>query len=374
MAQPRFGGEMIPETSLGDTLQSRHSGLSRLSVVWRITLAVAISWAASQVIFTTEVIVFAPMTALLVVQASTSSTIGLSLQRILGAGVGVALAAVWVTAVGVSWWSFTIAMAVSLLVARALPWSVIGQLQIPVAVLFAMVLGQSSLEQGLIRTLEVALGGAVAIVVSLALPVKPQRTALHTARNALQEHMKLVLFEVAQALAQPQLDSREQRDFLASSRHLRDLGDELLAAYSDLFNLATMNYRATDIRKDLSTDAFVVRRLVVVGMHVRSIASAADYVDLVGLHRVISPVAFESFTQELCDLLDAACASLENSYGGDHQDFENRVTRFRSRVVELVECIQTLNFEAQQSLSLVSFLGRFDHVAQLLHGLVNRDK
>ncbi len=94
----------------------------------------------------------------------------MSIQRILGTGIGVLVASVWVNLVGLTWWSFAIGVLVSLLVARLLPWSIGGQMQIPVAVIFVLALGPGSLSADLWRVVDVVIGGVVGLAAVFVVP------------------------------------------------------------------------------------------------------------------------------------------------------------------------------------------------------------
>ena len=123
----------------GDRVGARHAV--------RIAIAVTVSWVVAAAVSQSEFALFAPITTLLVVQSSPWTTLGVSVQRILGTGLGVLVASVYVNLVGLTWWSFLIGVLAALLVARLLPWSIGGQLQIPVAVVFVLALGPGSVQQ-----------------------------------------------------------------------------------------------------------------------------------------------------------------------------------------------------------------------------------
>lgn len=72
----------------------------------------------------------------------------------------------------------TLAALVSLFAARALPWSVGGQLQIPIAVIFVMAIGPGSIAQDLWRVLDVVIGGVIGIAAVYIYPPRPKPEVL----------------------------------------------------------------------------------------------------------------------------------------------------------------------------------------------------
>ena len=96
-------------------------------LVLRLAIAVTVSWLIALAVSQSALGIFAPITTLLVVQSSPWSTLGLSLQRILGTGIGVLSASLWVNLVGLTPWSFFLGVLAALLVARLVPWSISGQ-------------------------------------------------------------------------------------------------------------------------------------------------------------------------------------------------------------------------------------------------------
>jgi hypothetical protein len=126
--------DLLPDLDLADVMRQRPLGLGSVRHVVRVAIAVTVSFGIATAISQSTLGIFAPITTLIVVQATAWTTLGVSVQRILGTGMGVLAASLWVNLVGLTWWSFLLGVLVALLVARALPWSLGGQLQIPVAV------------------------------------------------------------------------------------------------------------------------------------------------------------------------------------------------------------------------------------------------
>ena len=84
MAEPSNVDDLLPDGGLAEVLQQRHSGLGSPMLVFRLAIAVTVSWLIALAFSRSPLAIFAPITTLLVVQSSPWSTLGLSLQRILG--------------------------------------------------------------------------------------------------------------------------------------------------------------------------------------------------------------------------------------------------------------------------------------------------
>ncbi len=108
--------DLLPEMSISGVLQQGGRGLGSIGQVVRVALAISVSWLVAISLTQSQLGFFAPLTALLVVQTSPWSTLGVSLQRIVGTGAAVLVSALWVNWVGLTWWSFAIAALVSLLI------------------------------------------------------------------------------------------------------------------------------------------------------------------------------------------------------------------------------------------------------------------
>ena len=109
----------------------------------------------------------AALTALLVVQATAASTLVNSAQRVLSVVAGVALAVVFVSAVGLSWWSLFILVAVSIIVGQLLR---LGPhlVEVPISAMLVLGVGFSAGAEvaGLGRVVETLVGAAVGVLVN----------------------------------------------------------------------------------------------------------------------------------------------------------------------------------------------------------------
>src|SRR6478752_9575466 len=162
--------DLVP---LGEALRVRSVGITTVGLAVRIALATTVSYFVAREVSGSEFVLFAPVTTLLVVQASPFATVGASIQRVFGTGLGVLIATLYVQVVPVNAVTFGIAILAALLVARLLPVSLATQLQIPVAVVFVLALGTSGFRQDVWRVLDVVIGGVVGVVAVYAWPDRP---------------------------------------------------------------------------------------------------------------------------------------------------------------------------------------------------------
>jgi len=84
--------DLLPDIGLADVMRQRPAGIGSIAHAVRIALAVTVSWLVAGWLSRSALALFAPVTTLLVVQSSPWTTLGVSIQRTLGTGVGVLLA------------------------------------------------------------------------------------------------------------------------------------------------------------------------------------------------------------------------------------------------------------------------------------------
>lgn len=259
--------------------------------VVRIAIAVTVSMVVALAISQSTLGIFAPITTLIVVQSTPWTTLGLSIQRILGTGIGVLVASLWVNLVGLTWWSFLLGVLVALLVARALPWSLGGQLQIPVAVVFVLALGAGSLSADLWRVFDVIIGGAIGLLAVFVYPPRPKPEVFEAALRAYRDGVVQTLASVAEESgthAEP-LAENELHDYVARSRRLRDLADAARTELVRLVEGSHLNLRARGVQDGIEDMAARLRRLTGIGVQVRGIVGAANRLyDREGLPAILS--------------------------------------------------------------------------------------
>ncbi|MBK9738542.1 MAG: hypothetical protein IPO93_03290 [Actinobacteria bacterium] len=291
MNRSQDADDLLPDLDLADVLRQRPLGLGSVRHVVRIAIAVTVSMVVALAISQSTLGIFAPITTLIVVQSTPWTTLGLSIQRILGTGIGVLVASLWVNLVGLTWWSFLLGVLVALLVARALPWSLGGQLQIPVAVVFVLALGAGSLSADLWRVFDVIIGGAIGLLAVFVYPPRPKPEVFEAALRAYRDGVVQTLASVADESgthAEP-LAENELHDYVARSRRLRDLADAARTELVRLVEGSHLNLRARGVQDGIEDMAARLRRLTGIGVQVRGIVGAANRLyDREGLPAILS--------------------------------------------------------------------------------------
>jgi uncharacterized membrane protein YccC len=174
----------------------------------------------------------AALTALLVVQATLSSTLVNGVQRVLSVVSGVALAALFVAVVGLTWWSLAALVAASILVGQLLR---LGPhlVEVPISAMLVMGVGASGAESvGGDRVLETLIGAAVGMLVNVVFPPAVQtRHAARAVERFVDEIAGLLDDAAATLAAGPvtvELSSRWLQDARRLNRHVPRL-DRALA-------------------------------------------------------------------------------------------------------------------------------------------------
>ena len=362
--------DLLPDLGLADVLQQRPIGIGTTRHAIRIALAVTVSFVVARAVSQSAFALFAPITTLLVVQASPWTTLGVSVQRILGTGIGVLVASVYVNLLGLTWWSFLIGVLAALLIARRLPWSLGGQLQIPVAVVFVLALGPGSIQQDLWRVIDVIIGGLIGIIAVFAFPPKPRPDAfeatMSTYRDAIVEILRSVGLESGSH--EVRLGDDAAHDFVAPSRRLRERADTARLALLRLVEGSHLNMRAGGLGDELEGYAIRLRRLSGIGVQVRGVVGAANRLyDRPGVDPILTD-------QELRTLIDDELALVEAVLGGpgepvrgvDRELAQSRDTALSERLRLTADALAGRREKVGDVLESVSMLGRLDHIrAQL---------
>jgi uncharacterized membrane protein YccC len=113
--------------------------------------------------------IFAPLAAMLTVQATVLESVRTGLQRTAGVATGVVLAFVLSSALGVHWWSVGVLVFIGLLVGQSLKLGTQGSTQIAVSALLVLVLSGGHNSYAVARVSDTLIGAAVGIIVSLVL-------------------------------------------------------------------------------------------------------------------------------------------------------------------------------------------------------------
>lgn len=167
--------------------------------VTRLTVAAVVAYVvAGRLIPAGAVDVTAPLTALLVVQASTVGTLRMGLVRVGAVLTGVLVAVAVAAAIGLTWWSLGVVIAASLLLAKALRLAE-QSLEAPISAMLILAVSSPELAAE-VRIGLTLIGTAVGVAFSLVAPVAiPNARAAESVRRVARSQAAL-LNEVALAL------------------------------------------------------------------------------------------------------------------------------------------------------------------------------
>jgi uncharacterized membrane protein YccC len=364
--------DLLPDLGVADALRQRPAGIGSARHAVRIALAVTVSWVVAEAVSQSEFALFAPITTLLVVQTSPWTTLAVSVQRILGTGLGVLAASVYVNLVGLTWWSFLFGVLAALLVARLLPWALGGQLQIPVAVVFVLALGPGSIQQDAWRVLDVIIGGLIGLLAVFVFPPRPRPAAfeasLRTYRDAIVETLRSVGAESG-TLRAP-LGPDEVHAFVAPSRRLRDRADDARTALLRLVEASQFNMRAGEVPAELEARALQLRRLSGIGVQVRGIVGAANRLyDRSDLTPSLDAHLFRGLVGQVVTLMELVLGTGDDPVGGSDRAAAATLDRELSESLRrTADDIGTHRGQVGDVLASVSMLGRLDHIRSQLAG------
>ncbi|MDE9365398.1 aromatic acid exporter family protein [Luteipulveratus sp. YIM 133132] len=181
--------------------------------VARLTSAAVISYVIADWISPGILDLTAPLTALLVVQASTVSTLLMALVRVGAVLTGVLVAVGITTWIGLSWWSLAIVVATSLVLAKLFR---LGPQSLETAISAMLILAVSS-GTGLaaeVRVVNTLVGALVGIAFSLLFPVQIPNTTARDAVARVPRELAALLNEVAQTVGDRPPHPEEARAWL----------------------------------------------------------------------------------------------------------------------------------------------------------------
>lgn len=167
--------------------------------IGRLTSAAVVAYLVANAVSPGIVDITAPLTALLVVQASTVGTLQMGLVRVGAVLTGVLVAVGVSSSIGLSWWSLALVISASLLLAKVLR---LGDQSLEAPISAMLILAVSSPELAAeVRVLNTLIGTVVGIGFSVLVPVSiPSARATRAVRRVAHSQAAL-LDEVALTLA-----------------------------------------------------------------------------------------------------------------------------------------------------------------------------
>ena len=214
----------------------------------RLTVAAVVAYVAAELVAPGTLDLTAPLTALLVVQASTVGTLQMGVVRVGAVLTGVVVAVGVSTWIGLTWWSLALAIAVSLSLAKLLR---LGEQSLETPISAMLILAVSAHHQAAqVRIVNTLIGTAVGILFSVVVPVAiPNRTAADAVRRVARSQAAL-LDEVASTLGDRPPATEEIEAWTAWAEHI---GTEVVEA--------SLAIRAVEQSRRLNPRAFGAARL-----------------------------------------------------------------------------------------------------------------
>jgi hypothetical protein len=225
---------------LSALLRGRFRRLDRAELAWaaRLTVAASASYVVARLLFHHGSTLLAPLTALLVVQLTPVSLLSSGLDRVLSVVAGVLVAVGFSSLTGLSWWSLTVLIALSLLVAQTLRLGP-NALEVPISAMLVLGAGVAGTESAAWKRIaETLVGAGVGVAVNLLFPPRLAHPDAETAIRDLANRLAATLESAADDL-DDRVDSDDRLperigywlgEIRALTHSLPDVGDSLLRA------------------------------------------------------------------------------------------------------------------------------------------------
>jgi uncharacterized membrane protein YccC len=276
------------------------------SQIARLTIAAVVSYLVADSLSPGIVDLTAPLTALLVVQASTVGTMQMGLVRVGAVLTGVLVAVGLASTIGLSWWSLGAVIAASLVLAKALR---LGEQSLETPISAMLILAVSSPELvAEVRVVNTLIGTVVGIAFSLLVPVSiPNARAVAAVRRVARSQAAL-LEEAALTLADRAPHPEEVEAWFHWTEEIERDVIEARAAVQALEDSRRLNPRALAAAKmhpelrvtiDRLDRSLAAERAILLGIG-REDPSRAD-----GLERSFGPELRRAFAVVLDQLAEA---------------------------------------------------------------------
>ncbi|HEY3629348.1 MAG TPA: aromatic acid exporter family protein [Jatrophihabitantaceae bacterium] len=191
----------------------------RQTALWALRLsgAATAAYLVADAILPESRPLLAPLTALLIVQATLFGTLADSVRRVASVLAGVALALVFSRFVGFSWWSLALLVAASILIGVVLR---LGPhlLEVPISAMLILSVGSAGSAAD-VRIRETLVGAAVGALINVLLPPALQTQTAGTAVEKFTGDLGRLLERVARDL-QRRVTAEDARSWLDESRRL----------------------------------------------------------------------------------------------------------------------------------------------------------
>jgi len=211
--------------------------------ITRLTVAAVVAYLVADVVSPGILDLTAPLTALLVVQASTVGTLLMGLVRVGAVLTGVLVAVGVATFIGLSWWSLALVIAASLILAMLFR---LGDqsLETPISAMLILAAVSTPGLAAEVRVVNTLIGTVVGIAFSLVVPVAiPNRRATEAVRRVARSQAAL-MDEVAVTLGRRAPHPEELRAWLDWADYIGGEVDDAGRAVADVRQSRRLNPRA----------------------------------------------------------------------------------------------------------------------------------
>ncbi|MFG2041048.1 aromatic acid exporter family protein [Dactylosporangium sp. NPDC048998] len=346
-------------TLLASVPKSRPSWLT----VLKTTAAATTAWVLARQFGENAAVLFAPVIAVLTLQASVYGSIATGLQLLFANLVGTVLAIGWTQLLGLTWWSLALAAFAALAVARQITNTPLARNQVTIATLAVLVLAPVARGYGQWRFIDVAIGSVVGLTIAVVVPEPPHTRKVRAALNAWGQACVGVLCRIADELVaragdEEPLGPDDRHGWIPESRKLNDVSAEAGAAIAGVEEVTLLDVFARRLRRDVNEARREQLWLTRVTLQVRAISLAVDRL----YDRPGQAPALERDT--LRALLAALAELLEQRVDGEPSDD----TSLRAGLIAAVEQVHTVFPTALAVLDSVSLLGRLDQLRQDIVG------
>ena len=177
--------------------------------------------------------ILAPLTALLVVQVTLSSTLWSGLERVVSVMAGVLLAVIFSAVVGLNWWSLGALIAVSIVIGQLLRLGP-NLIEVPISAMLVLAVGSNAAEEAATgRLYETVVGAIVGVGVNVIFP--PALRTLDAGGRVEQFALRIagLLNDAADQLSAGQVHGRAQQwleEARRLTRHVPGIEKEILDA------------------------------------------------------------------------------------------------------------------------------------------------
>jgi hypothetical protein len=224
----------------------RTRGRSALARAARMTGATVAAFVVAEVIGLREPPpLIAALTALLVVQATLAGTLVNGIQRVFSVVAGVALAVLFVSVVGLTWWSLGALVAASIVVGQLLR---LGPhvVEVPISAMLVLGVGHAGGAEsiGAGRVVETLIGAVVGVLVNVAFPPAVRTGHVSGAVAAFADEIAALLAAAADALGRGPVTVDQANRWLEDARRLNRHSSRLDRALVDAEESRLLNLRA----------------------------------------------------------------------------------------------------------------------------------